>query len=91
MSHRDLSKFSDVLFRLDADEGVVGLSTHLTNLSRLMENCQDRWAQERAIIRCQSESTFNVFYTSMDHANANIFSLCGLKSLPKIFLHNTNK
>uniref|UniRef100_A0A671YL56 DNA replication ATP-dependent helicase/nuclease n=1 Tax=Sparus aurata TaxID=8175 RepID=A0A671YL56_SPAAU len=38
---RDLSKFSGVLFRLDSDEGVVGLSTHLTNLSRLMENCQD--------------------------------------------------
>nr|XP_020445477.1 DNA replication ATP-dependent helicase/nuclease DNA2 isoform X2 [Monopterus albus] len=39
--NRDLSKFSGVLFRLDSDEGVVGLSTHLTNLSRLMENCQD--------------------------------------------------
>uniref|UniRef100_A0A671YJK1 DNA replication ATP-dependent helicase/nuclease n=1 Tax=Sparus aurata TaxID=8175 RepID=A0A671YJK1_SPAAU len=39
--YRDLSKFSGVLFRLDSDEGVVGLSTHLTNLSRLMENCQD--------------------------------------------------
>uniref|UniRef100_A0A8D3BLX5 DNA replication ATP-dependent helicase/nuclease n=1 Tax=Scophthalmus maximus TaxID=52904 RepID=A0A8D3BLX5_SCOMX len=38
---RDLSKFTGVLFRLDGDEGVVGLSTHLTNLSRLMENCQD--------------------------------------------------
>ncbi|KAI3377816.1 hypothetical protein L3Q82_008954 [Scortum barcoo] len=38
---RDLSKFSGVLFRLDGDEGVVGLSTHLTNLSRLMENCED--------------------------------------------------
>uniref|UniRef100_A0A7N8WLZ2 DNA replication ATP-dependent helicase/nuclease DNA2 n=1 Tax=Mastacembelus armatus TaxID=205130 RepID=A0A7N8WLZ2_9TELE len=38
---RDLSKFSGVLFRLDRDEGVVGLSTHLTNLSRLMENCQE--------------------------------------------------
>ncbi|XP_036952472.1 DNA replication ATP-dependent helicase/nuclease DNA2 [Acanthopagrus latus] len=38
---RDLSKFSGVLFRLDGDEGVVGLSTHLTNLSRLMENCLD--------------------------------------------------
>uniref|UniRef100_A0A665UC48 DNA replication ATP-dependent helicase/nuclease n=1 Tax=Echeneis naucrates TaxID=173247 RepID=A0A665UC48_ECHNA len=38
---RDLSKFSGLLFRLDADEGVVGLSTHFTNLSRLMENCQD--------------------------------------------------
>ncbi|XP_041642860.1 DNA replication ATP-dependent helicase/nuclease DNA2 [Cheilinus undulatus] len=38
---RDLSKFSGVLFRLDGDEGVVGLSTHLTNLSRLMEDCQD--------------------------------------------------
>ncbi|KAF7669381.1 hypothetical protein LDENG_00193020 [Lucifuga dentata] len=35
---RDLSKFSGVLFRLDSDEGAVGLSTHLTNLSRLMEN-----------------------------------------------------
>ncbi|XP_047437501.1 DNA replication ATP-dependent helicase/nuclease DNA2 isoform X2 [Mugil cephalus] len=38
---RDLSKFRGVLLRLDADEGVVGLSTHLTNLSKLMENCQD--------------------------------------------------
>ncbi|KAM3624717.1 uncharacterized protein V6R79_000622 [Siganus canaliculatus] len=38
---RDLSKFSGVLFRLDSDEGVVGLSTHLTNLSRLMEGSQD--------------------------------------------------
>ncbi|MEQ2264568.1 hypothetical protein XENORESO_012835 [Xenotaenia resolanae] len=38
---RDLSKFSGVLFRLDGDEGVVGLSTHLSNLSRLMENSQD--------------------------------------------------
>ena len=43
--NRDLSKFSDVLFRLDADEGVMGLSTHLTNLSRLMEDRQDRWEQ----------------------------------------------
>ncbi|XP_054892940.1 DNA replication ATP-dependent helicase/nuclease DNA2 isoform X3 [Poeciliopsis prolifica] len=38
---RDLSKLSGVLFRLDSDEGVVGLSTHLTNLSRLMENSGD--------------------------------------------------
>uniref|UniRef100_A0A672Y999 DNA replication ATP-dependent helicase/nuclease n=1 Tax=Sphaeramia orbicularis TaxID=375764 RepID=A0A672Y999_9TELE len=38
---RDVSKFSGVLFRLDSDEGVVGLSTHLTNLSRLMDNCPD--------------------------------------------------
>uniref|UniRef100_A0A3P8SAI6 DNA replication ATP-dependent helicase/nuclease n=1 Tax=Amphiprion percula TaxID=161767 RepID=A0A3P8SAI6_AMPPE len=38
---RDLSKYSDVLFRVDGDEGVVGLSTHLTNVSRLMESCQD--------------------------------------------------
>ncbi|XP_053174097.1 DNA replication ATP-dependent helicase/nuclease DNA2 [Scomber japonicus] len=38
---RDLSKFSNVLFRVDSDEGVVGLSTHLTNVSRLMESCQD--------------------------------------------------
>ncbi|KAM9860402.1 DNA replication ATP-dependent helicase/nuclease DNA2 [Aulostomus maculatus] len=33
---RDLSKLRGVLFRMDGDEGVVGLSTHLTNLSRLM-------------------------------------------------------
>lgn len=39
---RDLTKYSGELFRLDGDEGVVGLSTHLTNLSRLMENSQDR-------------------------------------------------
>ncbi|XP_010730652.3 DNA replication ATP-dependent helicase/nuclease DNA2 isoform X3 [Larimichthys crocea] len=38
---RDLSKFTGVLFRLDSDEGVVGLSTHLTNLSKLMVHCQD--------------------------------------------------
>ncbi|KAG8001475.1 DNA replication ATP-dependent helicase/nuclease DNA2 [Nibea albiflora] len=38
---RDLSKFSGVLFRLDSDEGVVGLSTHLTNLSKLMAHCED--------------------------------------------------
>uniref|UniRef100_A0A3B5LXY3 DNA replication ATP-dependent helicase/nuclease n=1 Tax=Xiphophorus couchianus TaxID=32473 RepID=A0A3B5LXY3_9TELE len=30
-----------ILFRLDSDEGVVGLSTHLSNLSRLMENSGD--------------------------------------------------
>ena len=39
---RDLSKFSEASFRLDHDEGVFGLSTHLTNLSRLMENSPDR-------------------------------------------------
>ncbi|KAM9409213.1 DNA replication ATP-dependent helicase/nuclease DNA2 [Pholidichthys leucotaenia] len=38
---RDLSKFSGVLFRLDGNEGVIGLSTHLTNISRLMENSLD--------------------------------------------------
>ncbi|KAJ3592791.1 hypothetical protein NHX12_005130 [Muraenolepis orangiensis] len=38
---RDLSSFSTVSFRLDHDEGVVGLSTHLTNLSTLMENSPD--------------------------------------------------
>ncbi|TKS69946.1 ATP-dependent helicase/nuclease DNA2 DNA replication [Collichthys lucidus] len=38
---RDLSKFTGVFFRLDSDEGVVGLSTHLTNLSKLMAHCQD--------------------------------------------------
>ncbi|KAJ0056178.1 hypothetical protein NL108_003474, partial [Boleophthalmus pectinirostris] len=38
---RDVSKFKSVLFRMDGDEGVVGLSTHLTNLSRLMENAPD--------------------------------------------------
>ncbi|KAL0964691.1 hypothetical protein UPYG_G00327630 [Umbra pygmaea] len=37
---RDLSKCSpDVVFRLDQDEGVMGLSTHMVNLSKLMENC----------------------------------------------------
>uniref|UniRef100_H3D8F0 DNA replication ATP-dependent helicase/nuclease n=1 Tax=Tetraodon nigroviridis TaxID=99883 RepID=H3D8F0_TETNG len=38
---RDLSKFPGLLFRLDGHEGAVGLSTHLTNLSRLMESSQD--------------------------------------------------
>uniref|UniRef100_A0A8C6UWA6 DNA replication ATP-dependent helicase/nuclease n=1 Tax=Neogobius melanostomus TaxID=47308 RepID=A0A8C6UWA6_9GOBI len=38
---RDVSKFQSVLFRMDSDEGVVGLSSHLTNLSRLMENTPD--------------------------------------------------
>ncbi|XP_061557385.1 LOW QUALITY PROTEIN: DNA replication ATP-dependent helicase/nuclease DNA2 [Phycodurus eques] len=38
---RDVSKLSGEVFRLDADEGVMGLSTHLTNLSRLMESSQD--------------------------------------------------
>nr|XP_054588156.1 DNA replication ATP-dependent helicase/nuclease DNA2 isoform X2 [Nothobranchius furzeri] len=38
---RDLTKFSRMFFRLDGDEGVVGLSTHLSNLSRLMENSQN--------------------------------------------------
>ncbi|XP_057707140.1 DNA replication ATP-dependent helicase/nuclease DNA2 [Corythoichthys intestinalis] len=37
---RDVSKLSDEVFRLDADEGVMGLSTHFTNLSRLMESSQ---------------------------------------------------
>lgn len=43
MFYRDLSKFTGVLFRLDGNDGVVGLGTHLTNLSRLMENSQDRY------------------------------------------------
>lgn len=38
---RDVSKLKSALFRMDSDEGVVGLSTHLTNLSRLMENAPD--------------------------------------------------
>ncbi|XP_019751423.1 DNA replication ATP-dependent helicase/nuclease DNA2 [Hippocampus comes] len=38
---RDVSKLSGEVFRLDVDEGVNGLSTHLTNLSKLMENSQD--------------------------------------------------
>lgn len=42
MFYRDLSRLPGVLFRLDGNEGVVGLSTHLTNLSRLMENSQGR-------------------------------------------------
>lgn len=46
MFHRNLSRFPAVVFRLDGNEGVVGLSTHLTNLSRLMENGQGRWAKK---------------------------------------------
>ncbi|KAM9817642.1 DNA replication ATP-dependent helicase/nuclease DNA2 [Neosynchiropus ocellatus] len=38
---RDLSKSPGGLFRVDGDEGVVGLSTHLTNVSRLMESSPD--------------------------------------------------
>ncbi|XP_055087707.1 DNA replication ATP-dependent helicase/nuclease DNA2 isoform X1 [Periophthalmus magnuspinnatus] len=38
---RDVSKFRSVWFRMDSDEGVVGLSSHLTNLSRLMENAPE--------------------------------------------------
>ncbi|KAM7423902.1 hypothetical protein PAMA_000323 [Pampus argenteus] len=47
---RDLSKFSGVSFRVDGDEGVVGLSTHLTNLSRLMESCQDSDRLRRLVV-----------------------------------------
>lgn len=60
MFYRDLSKFSGVLFRLDSDEGVVGLSTHLTNLSRLMENCQDRYVQENAILCCNGKTNVSL-------------------------------
>ncbi|KAJ8364964.1 hypothetical protein SKAU_G00137950 [Synaphobranchus kaupii] len=36
---RNLSKYSpETVFRLDQDEGVVGMGTHLGNLSKLMEN-----------------------------------------------------
>ncbi|XP_035254823.1 DNA replication ATP-dependent helicase/nuclease DNA2 isoform X1 [Anguilla anguilla] len=36
---RNLSKYSpDIMFRLDQDEGVGGMDTHLGNLSKLMEN-----------------------------------------------------
>uniref|UniRef100_A0AAV2LPH1 DNA replication ATP-dependent helicase/nuclease n=1 Tax=Knipowitschia caucasica TaxID=637954 RepID=A0AAV2LPH1_KNICA len=38
---RDVSQFHSVLFRMDSDEGVVGLNTHLTNISRLMDNSAD--------------------------------------------------
>ncbi|XP_053720332.1 DNA replication ATP-dependent helicase/nuclease DNA2 [Synchiropus splendidus] len=38
---RDLSKCPGGLFRVDGDEGVVGLSTHMTNVSRLMESSPD--------------------------------------------------
>ncbi|XP_077376094.1 DNA replication ATP-dependent helicase/nuclease DNA2 [Festucalex cinctus] len=38
---RDVSKLSGELFRLDADDGVMGLSSHFSNLSRLMESSQD--------------------------------------------------
>ncbi|XP_030580226.1 DNA replication ATP-dependent helicase/nuclease DNA2 isoform X2 [Archocentrus centrarchus] len=51
---RDLSKFRDVMFRLDGDEGVVGFSTHLTNLSRLMENSQDSGRLRELIIDLRS-------------------------------------
>lgn len=43
---RNLSKnFSDMVFRLDQDEWAGGLSTHLGNLSTLMENSPKRSAQ----------------------------------------------
>lgn len=54
MFSRDLSKFAGVLFRLDGNEGVVGLSTHLTNLSRLMENSPHRYEREGST--CQSRA-----------------------------------
>ncbi|XP_074522207.1 DNA replication ATP-dependent helicase/nuclease DNA2 [Halichoeres trimaculatus] len=38
---RNLTKFSGVLFRLDGNEGAMGFSSPLTNISRLMENDQD--------------------------------------------------
>lgn len=42
---RNLSKnFSDMVFRLDQDEGAGGLSTHLGNISMLMENSPNRSA-----------------------------------------------
>lgn len=42
---RNLSKnSSDMVFRLDQDEGAGGLSTHLGNLSMLMENSPKRSA-----------------------------------------------
>lgn len=51
---RDLSKFSDVLFRLDSDEGVVGLTTHLSNLSRLMANSPDSDRLRKLVVDLQS-------------------------------------
>ncbi|XP_068172042.1 DNA replication ATP-dependent helicase/nuclease DNA2 [Antennarius striatus] len=47
---RDLSNLGGVLFRLDGDEGVVGLSTHLTNLSNLMDNCQESDRLRRLVV-----------------------------------------
>ncbi|XP_061735969.1 DNA replication ATP-dependent helicase/nuclease DNA2 [Nerophis ophidion] len=37
---RDVSALGKEMFRLDSDEGVIDLSTHLTNLSKLMESSQ---------------------------------------------------
>uniref|UniRef100_A0A669D1Z5 DNA replication ATP-dependent helicase/nuclease DNA2 n=1 Tax=Oreochromis niloticus TaxID=8128 RepID=A0A669D1Z5_ORENI len=51
---RDLSKFRGVTFRLDGDEGVVGFSTHLTNLSKLMENSQDSDRLRELVIDLQA-------------------------------------
>uniref|UniRef100_A0A3B4GFA3 DNA replication ATP-dependent helicase/nuclease DNA2 n=1 Tax=Pundamilia nyererei TaxID=303518 RepID=A0A3B4GFA3_9CICH len=51
---RDLSKFRDVTFRLDGDEGVVGFSTHLTNLSKLMENSQDSDRLRKLVVDLQA-------------------------------------
>uniref|UniRef100_A0A3B3ZAD9 DNA replication ATP-dependent helicase/nuclease n=1 Tax=Periophthalmus magnuspinnatus TaxID=409849 RepID=A0A3B3ZAD9_9GOBI len=45
----DVSKFRSVWFRMDSDEGVVGLSSHLTNLSRLMENAPEDRLRELII------------------------------------------
>ncbi|XP_029973175.1 DNA replication ATP-dependent helicase/nuclease DNA2 [Salarias fasciatus] len=50
---RDLSKFSDVLFRLDGDEGVIGLTTHLSNLSRLMASSPDSDRLRKLVVDLQ--------------------------------------
>ncbi|XP_061670292.1 DNA replication ATP-dependent helicase/nuclease DNA2 [Syngnathoides biaculeatus] len=57
----DVSKLSGEVFRLDADEGVMGLSTHLTNLSRLMESSQhgDR-LRELVVGLCRPEFICNL-------------------------------
>ncbi|RVE74639.1 hypothetical protein OJAV_G00024120 [Oryzias javanicus] len=79
---RDLSKFRDVLFRLDADEGVVGLSTHLTNLSRLMENCQDSERLRKLIVDLHPpEFIFNLSSVLPRHAKDTVADI--LKGLNK--------
>ncbi|KAK3554178.1 hypothetical protein QTP70_019104, partial [Hemibagrus guttatus] len=52
---KNLSKnFSDMVFRLDQDEGAGGLSTHLGNLSMLMENSPNSERLRQLIVEFKS-------------------------------------